>query len=399
MKNSVLVSLTAIALAGFVTLGVVGAPASSTASPAAAPADVSPRIEVAFVLDTTSSMTGLIEGAKRKVWTIARQVATGRPSPAIKLGLVGFRDLGDEYVTRTFDMTNDVDAIYGHLMAFRAVGGGDTPESVNQALYEAVTKLSWSRDSNTLKIVFLVGDAPPHMDYPNEMRYPEILQLAKRAGIIINTIQCGGNALATPHWREIAAMGDGAYVQIDHSGGMRAISTPVDAELSRLSRELTRTVVPYGDAAKQSEVRSKSAAAGTADADRMVYLNIDRAEFGAKVVVTGEGELIWDVVNHKVKLEDISESDLPVVMKTMSHEQRTTFVAEQFARRKELQIQVDELATKRTAHIKAEMDKLAGAGQVDSFDLKVAEMIQEQARKRGIEYDISVPAETASPKK
>ena len=207
MKNSVLVSLIAIALAGFVTLGVAGGPASSTVSMAASPADVSPRIEVAFVLDTTSSMSGLIEGAKRKIWTIARQVASGRPSPAIKLGLVGFRDLGDEYVTRAFDMTNDVDAIYGHLMAFRAVGGGDIPESVNQALYEAVTKLSWSRDPSTLKIVFLVGDAPPHMDYPDEMRYPQILQLAKRAGIIINTIQCGGNALATPFWREIAAMG------------------------------------------------------------------------------------------------------------------------------------------------------------------------------------------------
>ena len=58
-----------------------------------------PRIEVAFVLDTTSSMTGLIEGAKRKIWTIARQMVSGRPTPAIKLGLIGYRDRGDEYVT------------------------------------------------------------------------------------------------------------------------------------------------------------------------------------------------------------------------------------------------------------------------------------------------------------
>ena len=189
-------------------------------------------------------------------------------------------------------------------------------------------------------------------------------------------------------------MADGAYVQIGQSGGMTAISTPVDAELARLSGELSRTVVPYGNAARQSEVRMKQAAAGTADADRLVYLNIDRAEFGAKVVVTGEGELVWDVVNHKVRLEDIPETDLPVMMKSMSREERTTFVSEQFAKRKELQIKVDELAAERAAHVKVAMTKLVETGNADSFDLRVAAMIQDQALRRGIQYDISVPAGT-----
>lgn len=347
-----------------------------------------PKIEVTFVLDTTSSMVNLIEGAKRKIWTIARQMVGGKPTPAIKLGLIGYRDRGDEYVTRTFDLTNDIDAIYGHLIEFRAVGGGDIPEGVNQALNEAVTKLSWNKDPNTLRIVFLVGDAPPHMDYPDEAKYPEILQLAAKAGIIINTIQCGAIAQTTPVWQDIAARGGGAYVQIDQSGGMTGITTPVDSELSRLSTELQRTVVPYGKASTQNEVRSKVAAAERADADRVVYLNVDRAEFGAKIVVTGEGELIWDVVNRKVKLEEIPDSDLPVLLKEMTIEQRTKFVSEQFAKRKELQIKVDELATQRDVHVKAAMDRL-GASSRDSFDAKVAEIIQAQARRAGIEYEIT----------
>jgi hypothetical protein len=347
-----------------------------------------PKIEVTFVLDTTSSMVNLIEGAKRKIWTIARQMVGGKPTPAIKLGLIGYRDRGDEYVTRTFDLTNDIDAIYGHLIEFRAVGGGDIPEGVNQALNEAVTKLSWSKEPNTLRIIFLVGDAPPHMDYPDEAKYPEILDLATKAGIIINTIQCGSIAQTTPVWQDIAARGAGAYVQIDQSGGMTGITTPVDTELSRLSTELSRTVVPYGKASTQNEVRSKVAAAERADADRVVYLNVDRAEFGAKVVVTGEGELIWDVVNRKVKLEEIPDSDLPVLLKEMTIEQRTKFVSEQFAKRKELQIKVDELATQRDVHVKAAMDRL-GEGSRDSFDAKVAEIIQAQARRAGIEYEIT----------
>ena len=226
------------------------------------------------------------------------------------------------------------------------------------------------------------------MDYPDDVKYPEIVQIAKRAGIIINTIQCGGNAQTTPVWQEIATRAEGAYVQIDQSGGMRAITTPLDGELSRLSGELSRTVVPYGKATTQAEVRSKMAAAERADADRVVYLNVDRAEFGAKVVVTGQGELIWDVVNRKIKLEEIPESDLPVQMKAMTAEQRTTFVAEQFEKRKELQIKVDELASKREAMVKTEMEKIAVTNR-DSFDVKVAEIIQAQALRRGIQYDMS----------
>ena len=103
-----------------------------------------PRIEVAFVLDTTGSMSGLIEGAKQKIWSIANQMASGQPAPEIRIGLIGYRDRGDAYVTRVFELTDDLDEIYGQLQQFRAEGGGDTPESVNQALHEAVSDLSWT---------------------------------------------------------------------------------------------------------------------------------------------------------------------------------------------------------------------------------------------------------------
>jgi len=224
------------------------------------------------------------------------------------------------------------------------------------------------------------------------VKYPETVRLAAKAGIIINTIQCGTLAQTTPFWQEIAASAGGEYVRIDQSGGMTAISTPVDSDLARLSTDLTRTVVPYGDAAKQASVNSKAALAGGAVADRVLFLNVDRAEFGAKIVVTGEGELIWDVVNHKVKLEEIRESDLPLPMQKMTLEERNTFVVEQFTKRKELQIKVDELATQRDAYIKAEMKRLAEQGNRDSFDARVAAIIQAQALRRGIKYDITVPA-------
>ena len=82
-----------------------------------------------------------------------------------------------------------------HLAArhkgYQAQGGGDTPESVNQALHEAVTRLDWTRSQDVYKVVFLVGDAPPHMDYAQEVQYPQTLTLARERGIVVNTVQCG----------------------------------------------------------------------------------------------------------------------------------------------------------------------------------------------------------------
>src|SRR4051794_27017765 len=87
-----------------------------------------PRVEVVFCLDTTGSMGGLIEGAKQKIWSIANQIAGGKPTPDVKVGLVAYRDKGDEYVTKVFDLSDDLDAIHGHLKTFSAGGGGDAPE-------------------------------------------------------------------------------------------------------------------------------------------------------------------------------------------------------------------------------------------------------------------------------
>src|SRR5262245_36126558 len=120
-----------VALAGFVALGLA-LPAGAEEKKAEKAAK--PKVEVVFCLDTTGSMGGLIEGAKQKIWAICNQIANGKPVPDLKVGLVAYRDKGDAYVTKVIELTDDLDAIHGHLKGFQAQGGGDGPESVNQAL-------------------------------------------------------------------------------------------------------------------------------------------------------------------------------------------------------------------------------------------------------------------------
>ena len=113
---------------------------------------VQPKVEVVFVLDTTSSMSGLIDAAKNNIWSIASSMASADPEPDMRMGLVAFRDRGDDYITRVLDLSQDLDSMYVSLSNFRAQGGGDGPESVNAALHAAVNNVSWSQDNHTYKV-------------------------------------------------------------------------------------------------------------------------------------------------------------------------------------------------------------------------------------------------------
>ena len=166
-----------------------------------------PVVDLVFVLDTTGSMSGLIQTAKEKIWSIATTMASAQPTPEIRIGLVAYRDRGDAYVTKTVDLSEDLDSVYAALMDFHADGGGDTPESVNAALSQAVHNMSWSQKDQAYQVIFLVGDAPPHMDYPDEQQYPAIVAAAREKGIVVNAIQCGDMPNLAEPWTAIASLG------------------------------------------------------------------------------------------------------------------------------------------------------------------------------------------------
>jgi Mg-chelatase subunit ChlD len=346
--------------------------------------EAKPRIEVCFVLDTTGSMGGLIEGAKQKVWSIANEMISAKPTPELKLGLIGYRDRGDEYVVNSFQLTGDIDSIYGHLRDFKAEGGGDEPESVNEALAEAIEKMPWSQDRKVLKIIFLVGDAPPHLDYADGPKYPELCRIAAKKDLIINTVQCGNIAETTPIWKEIAKLSEGSYAAIAQSGGVAVIATPMDDELARLNRKIGATLIPYGNAALQREVAAKQAFAESAPASAAA----DRLSYNAKTgkAVQGRGELLDALANNEVKLDDIDKKDLPKEFQKLTKQEMEARIAKTRAERDSLQKDVQDLAKRRDAYIQAENKRVAEAGKGDGFDEKVAETIHQQAERKGINY-------------
>jgi hypothetical protein len=76
-------------------------------------------------------------------------------------------------------------------MSVQAAGGGDEPESLNEALYRAIHEVHWRQD-NTASLIFLVSDAPPHLDYFQDYDYAQDMQTAVEMGIKIHPIASSG---------------------------------------------------------------------------------------------------------------------------------------------------------------------------------------------------------------
>lgn len=315
-----------------------------------------PLVEVVFVLDSTGSMSGLIEGAKQKIWAIANEIILQKPEPDVKMGLLTYRDKGDEYVTKMFDLTDDIDAIYGHLQTIKASGGGDTPESVNQALHEAVHKMAWSPvDKEVYRVVFLVGDAPPHMDYQDDVKYPETCKFAAENGIIINTVQCGGITSCTPIWQEIALKSEGNFVQLSQTGNVIAVESPYDKEIRDLTVKLNDTVIAYGDKKQMEVVSGKLEVV----AKSSITANADRAQFNnmrGGVAIQGRGDLLADVEADEKLLEKTDE--LPAELQRMNVEERKEFLEQKQAERTEINKKLGELTAQRAQWMDTEGKKV-----------------------------------------
>jgi Mg-chelatase subunit ChlD len=347
------------------------------------------RIEVVFVLDTTGSMSGLIHAAKEKIWSIASTLAQAQQAPQISIGLVAYRDRGDAYVTQVVDLNRDLDSMYAKLMDFAADGGGDGPEAVNEALGAAIERMSWSQDQSTYKVVFLVGDAPPHMDYQDDVKYPQIVAAAAAKGIVVNTIQCGSSNDTVAPWRHIASLGGGRYFTVEQAGSAIAIETPFDARIATLAAELDGTRLYYGSPEQQAAMASKVDATARLTEEASVAVRARRGAFNVSAAgaanLLGERELVDDVASGRVDIAAVPPAELPAAVAALPVEQRRALVAQTAQQRDELKQEIAKLAAQRDAYIDAQVDAAGGADA--SLDQQIYEAVREQAAPLGLEYE------------
>ncbi|SHH56094.1 vWA domain-containing protein [Winogradskyella jejuensis] len=340
--------------------------------------------EIVFCLDATGSMGGLIGTAKEKIWDIVSELAQDGDIDTLKLGMVFYRDRGDSFVTKQIAMTTDLDDVYSELLEIGAAGGGDSPESVNQGLYEAITQMQWSSDKKTYRTVFVVGDCPPHMDYQDDVKYTESCKLATKKGITINTIKLGNACReAIPHFRNMASCTNGEFLMLDQNAKDYVVATPYDDEINRLSRNIDDTRMYYGDKELREVNYSKKAKSMAVYDSGSTTANSARAEYkqsktGQKVAY-GTQEIISDYDSGKLNLEEIEDDKLPENLKGKSLEEKEIIVKEQSEKRKVDNTKLKDLLKKKREYINK---KASEETDKPSFSKDVLKVMKKQANKK-----------------
>ena len=348
------------------------------------------KMQVVFLLDATGSMSGLISAAKDKIWSIVGSFNQTQPTPEIEIGMIFYRDRGDNFITKVIPFSPNMDELYEQLMLIQAEGGGDEPESVNQALYEAVSKMAWNmNDKNVYKSIFLVGDCPPHMDYQDDVKYPKSCKNANEKSIVINTILMGNNREAHKIWNEIASSTNGQFIQTNMNVNDISIATPYDKKISDLQYELDNTRIYYGSREEQEvsiskSVQSEKIKSGSASvAAKRAEYNLSES---AKVSYYGTKELINDVEKGK-KVTDIRKEELPKELQKMSSSELEDYVKKMLDKRKSIEKEITELSKQRQEHINAEVSKMDADEAENSFDNVIFKAIKVQAEEKNIKIE------------
>lgn len=147
-------------------------------------------VDLAFVLDTTGSMGEEIEAVKDTIRQVADKLSNDQTS--VRIGLVEYKDRTDgNNLTHTYPFSSDLHAFSASVAGLHADGGGDTPEDMHAGLTAALDNLAWSSDAVT-RMVVVIADAPPHLDYGDERDYGASARLAASRGIKLFTVSASG---------------------------------------------------------------------------------------------------------------------------------------------------------------------------------------------------------------
>lgn len=224
-------------------------------------------LDIVFIMDTTGSMGEEIDRLRTTIELIHLNLTNLSLKPAVRFGMVLYKDAGDEYRTRTIPLTENLEEFQAALDLVEASGGGDTPEDLQAALEDTIKKIDW--DPRGVRLGFIITDAPPHIDYGQEFDYVDSSKAAKAEGIKIFSVGTGGLSISGEYvLRQISQYTAGKYIfltygergeseggsagSVSHHTGSNFQTDKLEAIIIRFAKEelsnLTDEPIEDGDA-------------------------------------------------------------------------------------------------------------------------------------------------------
>ncbi|CAM2008469.1 vWA domain-containing protein [Acanthopleuribacter pedis] len=344
-----------------------------------------PKVQVAFLLDTSSSMDGLINQARTHLWDIVNTIATGKRRgvvPHIEIALYEYGNSrlsrSSGYIRQVVPFSQDLDALSEALFAL-TTNGGD--EYCGWVLKEAAG-LDWSAQQGVYRSVFIAGNESFEQ---GSVPYKTIMHDLRNRGIIVNTIFCGGYQDGiSQQWLAGAQAGAGQYTVIDQNKAAVQVAAPQDQRLLQLNQALNQTYLAYGARAKKAKERQEKQddAAGSMGQSAKVERAVAKTSSSYQSAA-------WDFVGqladgNAAPMEEAvaaEVADLPEAEREAKAEELKQAAEAKLAERRKIQTEIKELSKERRAFLAKQKNKDKG-----TMSEAMRTMIQTQMRAAGYQF-------------
>ncbi len=334
-------------------------------------------MQIALLLDTSGSMSGLIEQAKSQLWNILNELSKttkGEDTPTLEIALYEYGNpskSNDKYAIHQLSpFTTDMDFISEKLFSLRTNGGEEYCGAVIKA---SLDQLDWTNQEG-LKMIYIAGNEPFTQ---GPIGYRAVCETAQKEDIIVNTIYCSDGAkYDAEDWRLGAKSGGGEYFTINHNETTAFVETPYDDEINRLNGELNKTYHSFNDygESKVQNLHLQDSNASSYSKENAAK----RTKFKAsKQYKTSDWDLVENYKKDKKildkavikneRLSKLSKAELEVEIERMAK------------KREEVKHKINELDKKRVVYKK---DKIKGEKK-DNLGNSIIKTVRKLAKKKG----------------
>ncbi len=377
-----------------------------------------PSIEVGILLDSSGSMSGLINKTRNTIWSLINStegVTKNGQVAELKIGLYSYgngthADAQNEIVLIA-NLTDDMDRFSTDFFDLQASGGSELAGTVVNL---AVDNFNWSSSSeDSFKSLYLAGN---ETIYQGEQSIDDAAANAVANGVILNTIYAFDKFTHRPNprlpcdrtrrgclpsttpgpvdpeidsiqlgWMKAAELGQGSFAHISNNEVLPHIESPYDKQIIALDGELNLTFVPFGKHGQEYYKRMLELDGRISDSSTDSFVSRGRYKAGESYKVES-----WDLVEAflkgLVKLENLEHQYLPEEIQGKSVAEIEAFLHAKKERRDAIKAEIKGLYDLRAAFVKEERTR---QGVVTIEDVMI-QSLRKQLEAQGFEFNQTV---------
>lgn len=340
-----------------------------------------PVIQIALLLDTSSSMDGLIDQARTRLWTVVNSLDSATyhgAKPRFEVALYEYGNdrlnAGEGFLRKVVGFTPELDTVSQALFSLSTNGGSEfAPLAVSRTLDE----LAWKEGDGVMRIVYVAGNESFQQ---GPVEWMTSIDRAKQRGVVVNTVYCGGTEEGDAAiWRDAAMRAGGRFFTIDQNAVQAFVPSPYDDDITRLGGAMNHTYVGYGSkgswgVANQMEQDDNNEASGRG---AFVQRSMSKSSSWYR---NPSWDLVDAVDEGAVDLGKVAKDELPEELRALDEAELSAFVASRKAERGAIAAKLAELKSERETWLAQQPGAEDGPA---GLDRAMVDAIAEQATASG----------------